>query len=308
MKYRDYYEVLGVDKKASDQEIKKAYRKLAKEYHPDLHPDDKDAKDKFSEINEAYEVLSDPDKRKKYDRFGKNANFTGGQNFDPSDFGFDFSNFGNGSYTYTTGTDSGFSDFFDSLFGGIGRSSYGRGNSKTFTDSYRPTSKKIKNTVDARIEISIDEARKGIKKSITIKHNNKTSNVDVNIPAGIKNNNKIKIDGTKYGIDAYILAKIIIKDEENRRLEGVDIIQKEYIRPWDALLGVKKKIHTLDSSLMVTIPENTKSGQKIRLKGYGYKDRKGNLGDMILEINIDNPTKVSPEMKELYEKLRQMEE
>ena len=134
MKYRDYYELLGVDKKASDADIKKAYRKLAKKYHPDLHPDDKDAHEKFSEINEAYEVLSDPEKRKKYDMFGKNANFSGGQNFNPSDFGFDFGNFGRGaSYSYSTGGDSGFSDFFDTLFGGIGRTA-SQAKSKRFTN------------------------------------------------------------------------------------------------------------------------------------------------------------------------------
>ena len=303
MKYKDYYELLGVDKKANDADIKKAYRTLAKKYHPDLHPDDKDAKEKFSEINEAYEVLSDPDKRRKYDTFGKNANFTGGQNFNPSDFGFDFSNFGNGSYTYTQGSDSGFSDFFDTLFGGLGRSSTGY---KSSSSRFSKKAKK-KSTLDARIEISIDEAINGCKKTIAIKDKDAMKNVEIDIPKGIKNNNKIKVNGAKYGIDAYILARIIIKDEENRRVSGNDIIQTERILPWQAYYGFKKKIDTLNGSLMVTIPKEIHTGQKMRLKGYGYKDRKGKKGDLILELIIDNPDSLNDKMKELYKKLNEVE-
>lgn len=308
MKYRDYYEILGVDKKASDAEIKKAYRKLAKKYHPDLHPDDKDAKDKFSEVNEAYEVLSDPQKRKKYDTFGKNANFSAGQNFNPNDFAFDFGNFGGSSYTYTTGSDSGFSDFFDSLFGNFGKSSSNfRPGSQRFTNGSTFTSKK-KNTLNTIIEISIDEAIKGCKKSVSVKDSNEIKNIEINIPKGIKNNNKIKVDGSKYGINAYILAKIIIKDEDDRRLDGIDIIKRERILPWQAYFGCKKKISTMDGNLMVNIPKETNSGQKMRLKGYGYTDRKGNKGDLILELIIDNPKNLSKEAKELYEKLQKVEE
>ena len=190
MKYRDYYEVLGVDKKASDADIKKAYRKLAKEYHPDLHPDDKDAADKFSEINEAYEVLSDPKKRKKYDKFGNNANFSGGQNFDPSDFGFDFGNFGGGSYSYTTGSDSGFSDFFDGLFGGFGRSNYQRAGSSKFSNT--KTAQK-KSTIETKIELSIDQAQKGLNKSIAIKHNNEIKNMKLTYQQVLKIIIKLKL-------------------------------------------------------------------------------------------------------------------
>ena len=147
MKYQDYYEVLGVKKDATEDEIKKAYRKLAKKYHPDLHPDDEKAHEKFSEINEAYEVLSDKDKRKKYDMFGNNYNFSQGQNFDPSQYGFsDFSNY---SYTSSGNSGGGFSDFFNLIFGnrdfsnkGFGERFSGFGN--TFTNGFQTRKKKVK--------------------------------------------------------------------------------------------------------------------------------------------------------------------
>ena len=137
MEYKDYYKVLGVDKKASSQEIKKAYRKLAKKYHPDLNKGDEKSQEKFKEINEAYEVLGNEDKRKKYDMFGSNYNFQGGQNFDPN--AYDFGNFGgfggfgknSGSYTYTTGgSGGGFSDFFNAFFSG------GQGSGGGFSDIF----------------------------------------------------------------------------------------------------------------------------------------------------------------------------
>jgi len=116
MEYKDYYKILGVSKDASKEEIKRAYRKLAKKYHPDLNPGNKEAQERFKEINEAYEVLSDDNKRRQYDAFGSAYNFTHGQNFDPSQFGFE--NFGNGyRYTYTTNGAEGFSDFFKMFFG-----------------------------------------------------------------------------------------------------------------------------------------------------------------------------------------------
>ena len=162
--------------------------------------------------------------------------------------------------------------------------------------------------MDARIEISIDEALNGTNKTIAIKHGKTTSNVDIKVPAGIKNNNKIKIDGSKYGINAYILAKVIVKDEDDRRLDGIDIIQEERISPWKAYFGTKVKINTLDGSLMVNIPEKVNSGQKIRLKGYGYKDRKGNKGDLFLEILIDNPKELTEEQIKLYQQLDELGE
>lgn len=309
MKYRDYYEILGVDKKSSTDEIKKAYRKLAKKYHPDLHPDDKEAEKKFTEINEAYEVLSDEEKRKKYDMFGKNANFQGGQNFDPSDFGFNFGNFGNGSYSYTSSNPNGFSDFFDGLFGGFSQNanSYQKGGSSRFSNFGQGFGRKKKENITTSITISIDEAMNGTNRSITIKNKERLIDVKVTVPKGIKNNNKIRIDGSKYGIDANIIAKVIIKNDDDLALDGIDLIKKVKIYPWDAYFGVKKKIETNTGAFMVNIPEKSQAGRKIRLKNRGYKDRKGNVGDLILEIVIENPSVLSKDQVNLYKKLKEEE-
>lgn len=309
MKYRDYYEMLGVDKKSSPDEIKKAYRKLAKKYHPDLHPDDKEAEKKFTEINEAYEVLSDEEKRKKYDMFGKNANFQGGQNFDPSDFGFNFGNFGNGSYSYTSSNPNGFSDFFDGLFGGFSQNanSYQKGGSSRFSNFGQGFGRKKKENITTSITISIDEAMNGTNRSITIKNKERLIDVKVTVPKGIKNNNKIRIDGSKYGIDANIIAKVIIKNDDDLALDGIDLIKKVKIYPWDAYFGVKKKIETNTGAFMVNIPEKSQAGRKIRLKNRGYKDRKGNVGDLILEIVIENPSVLSKDQVNLYKKLKEEE-
>lgn len=305
MEYKDYYEVLGVDKKASQEEIKKAYRKLAKKYHPDLHPDDESAHKKFTEVNEAYEVLSDPDKRKKYDTFGQNANFSGGQNFDPSDFGFDFSNFGGGSYSYTSSNDSGFSDFFDTLFGGF--STAGQKSRRSgFGDFKSGFSKPKKSKLNTEVSISIDEAMKGTTRTVSVKSQGSIKDIDLKIPKGLKDKNKIKIDGSKHGINADIIVKVNIKDEKDLKLDGIDFIKDVRLSPWDAYLGTKKKIDTIDGKILVTIPEKIEAGKKIRLKNKGYTDRKKNKGDLILNIIIDNPD-LNDKQVELYKKLKEIE-
>lgn len=303
MKYRDYYEILGINKKANEAEIKKAYRKLAKKYHPDLHPNDKESNEKFAEINEAYEVLSDPEKRKKYDMFGKNANFTQGQNFDPSQYGFDFTNFGNGTYSYTTGGGSGFSDFFDGLFGGFSSSS--RSTGRKFSNFTNGFSNKKRQRLDANVNISLEEAMQGSERTISIKSGGSLTEVKVKIPKGMPSNKKLKINGNKYGIDADIYVKVSIKDDNNRKLDGLDIIQREKIYPWEAYFGTKVKIDTLEGKFMVNIPEKIESGQKIRMQNKGYKDMNGNVGDLYIEVIIENPTKLSKNQEDLYRKLSQ---
>ena len=308
MKYRDYYEVLGLDKNASADDIKKSYRKLAKKYHPDLHPNDKIAAEKFTEINEAYEVLSDPQKRDKYDKFGKNANFTGGQNFDPSDFGFDFSNFGSNSYSYTSSNSSGFSDFFDSLFGGYSKEHSYKSTSNPFNGGFtQGFGARKQSKIEKEIHISLDEAMNGTSRTVQINNRGSNKNIEIKIPQGIRNNSKIRIDGAKYNINSKIQVKIVIDDDKDLRLDGINLIKKVSVTPWLAYFGGKLKVDTINGSFMVKVPEKIESGSRIRLKNRGYEDRKKNKGDLFLEFIINNPQTLTKEEEQLYKKLSHKE-
>ena len=147
---------------------------------------------------------------------------------------------------------------------------------------------------------------KGTKRKVSIKSKSGLTDVDINIPKGLKNNNKIKIDGSKYGLNADIFVKVIIEEEENLRLEGIDFVKKVKISPWDAYFGCKKKIDTIKGNILVSIPEKIAADKKIRLKNLGYTDRKDKTGDLILEIKIENP-ELNEEQIELYKKLKETE-
>lgn len=318
MKYKDYYETLGVDRSASQEAIKKAYRKLAKKYHPDLHPDDRSNDEKFKEVNEAYEVLGDKEKRQKYDTFGSNYNFQAGQNFDPSDFGFSGFRNGGGTYTYSTSGGSGdFSDFFDLIFGGgsgfgtgrqAGPSGFGgsAGRKKSpFADLgdlfHRGSGGKAPGqppVYQSDLSLSLEEAFQGGSRSLTFNLQGQTKDILVKWPAGIKEGQKIKIRGDKQGLDGDLLLKVHIQTPYE--LEGLDITMDLEVLPWEAYFGGKKTIDTLHGKIKVKLPAKSRSGQKIRIPGKGYQDRKKNKGDFYLRIMIKNPDRLSPEMEKQY--------
>ena len=301
MEYKDYYKTLGVDKSAKADEIKKAYRKLAKKYHPDLNPNDKGAQEKFKDINEAYEVLGDEDKRKKYDTFGSGYNFTNGQNFDPSQYGFE--NFGDGyKYTYSTGGGEGFSDFFNTFFGGgdFGINAlFGGGRTKR-QKTYRGEPQKY----ESEINITLGEGYNGTTKTVSFRIGNETRSLSVKVPKGILPGKKIKIKGEKAGINGDIYLKINFILEGKLRLEGLDIYEKVDLFPWDAALGTKIVVDSLEGKIKVTVPPNMENGKKIRIPKKGYRDMKGNRGDLYIEVNIVNPHNITKEQKRLYEQLR----
>ena len=217
MEYKDYYKILGVDKKASDAEIKKAFRTLAKKYHPDLHQGDKANEEKFKEINEAYEVLSDKDKRQKYDAFGSNYDFRGGQNFNPNDFGFGGFGGANGNggtyYRYeTNGSGGDFSDFFNMFFGGNDMGNMGNGRAKrssgfNINDLFRGKAKKERQRYNTELYISLDEAYHGSKRSVSLNIDGKNININLNIPKGITAGKSIKVAGEKWGVSGDIYFK-----------------------------------------------------------------------------------------------------
>lgn len=280
MEYKDYYKILGVEKTASADEIKKAFRKLAKENHPDLVGGDKKKEEKFKEINEAYEVLGDEAKRKEYDAIGAGG-FRQGMNFDPRDFGFD---------SYETTNAGGFSDFFNLFFGGAGRRAGNGGFSYT-------TGKAPRARYEAEVTITIEEGYRGTTRTLTLGGTNPKT-IEVKIPKGITPGKKIRVRGEKFGIAGDIY--VAIRFAEGARLEGLNLIRTLTLAPWEAYFGTKRTVETMDGKIRVTIPARVHSGSRIRVADKGYRDMKGKTGDLYFEVAIDNPS-----LNEKQEKLMQ---
>ncbi|NSW91983.1 MAG: DnaJ domain-containing protein [Firmicutes bacterium] len=308
MEYKDYYKILGVDKNASQNEIKKAYRKLAKQYHPDAHPGDKKAEEKFKEINEAYEVLGDEEKRKKYDTLGQGFNFQHGYNFDPSQFGFGK----NVRYEYRTGTNNDFSDFFNMFFGAdsfdLSDILRGFGKGTGYSRQYPIDG----DDIEANITITPEEGFKGLEKRITVKANGTEKTISFRIPAGIKQGEKIKLagqgnPGINGGRKGDLYLNVNFQASKKFELDGMDLLSTIDLYPWDAALGTETYFETIDGKIYVKIPPGVQSDSKIRISGQGYRDRKGLRGDLLLRVRIVNPGILTNEEKELYRKLRDIQ-
>lgn len=305
MKYRDYYEILGVDKKAGQDEIKKAYRKLAKKYHPDAHPGDKGSEEKFKEANEAYEVLGDPGKRKKYDQFGQNEQFRNGSDFDPSQYGF-----GN-NVRYQNGTSgSDFSDFFNMFFSGGSfhtEDLFGHGRSRTGRSVHNRPMKGEDS--EALISITVQEGFSGAEKRISLRTGGGDRTISFKIPSGIKNGEKIKLagqgnpgfNGGQNG-DLYLTVEIV--PGGGLELDGANLYASMDMMPWEAALGAGIPFDTLDGRILVSVPPGIQTGNRIRVAGKGYMDRSGARGDLYIKARIVNPTVLTDKQKELYEKLK----
>lgn len=301
MEYKDYYEILGVSKDASDKDIKNAYRKLAKKYHPDLNQGDQKAADKLKEVNEAYEVLSDSEKRKKYDRFGSGYDFSNGANFDPSQYGY-----GGGTYTYSTGGGD-FSDFFNMVFGRDSGSTGSKGFSGiNFEDIFsggksrkKPASKRY----DMELSLSLEEAYKGGEKSVGIVIGGQSKNIKIKWPKGITDGKKIKVNGKNQGIDGDIYVKVNIYSEDE--INGNNLTKTVDIYPWQAYFGTSKTVKTLDGNIKVKIPAGVQSGQVVKIANKGFIDMKGNKGDLFIKIMIKNPTKLTEKQEEIYRQLNE---
>ena len=303
MEYKDYYKTLGVDKSADQKTIKKAFRKLAKQYHPDLHPDDKKAHEKFKEINEAYEVLSDPKKKQTYDQFGSAGNFSGGMNFDPSQYG----------YTYTTTGGAGdFSDFFDMFFGGASAGAGSKRRSTTFNmgdifgdlkGGSRRGHKPQRTQYSTDLTISMDDAYNGVNRQVSLTIGGKAVDIPVKVPAGITDGKKLKVRGDKFGVDGDILFKIHVTAPKGVEIHGLDLVVDQAIYPWQAYFGDKITCDLPAGKLRITVPEKTKGGQKLRLAKKGLKDLKGHTGDAYVRFVIVNPENLSAEEEALYKQL-----
>ena len=311
MKYRDYYEILGVDKKASQDEIKKAYRKLAKKYHPDTHPGDKAAEDKFKEANEAYEVLGDAEKRKKYDQFGREGQFANGADFDPSQYGFG----NNVRYEYRQGVNGDFSDFFNMFFGGSDPFDSFGGSGGIFGQKQARGSRFTQNRQmkgednEATLEITPAEGFSGAERKISFRTASGERTISLKIPAGIKPGERIKLTGqggpgVNGGKNGDLYLKVEFRRDSGFELEGMNLEAQVELFPWEAALGAEISFMTLDGKISVKIPAGIQTGNKIRVGGKGYRDKAGARGDLYLRVKIVNPERLDKAQRELYEKLR----
>jgi curved DNA-binding protein len=319
--FRNYYEILGVPAEASSEEIKKVFRRLARQYHPDLNPGNKEAEEKFKDINEAYEVLSDLNKRSQYDQFsrfwqkkGFNKKAPKASNFrtttsDRNGTGrtstqeVDFSQFGD------------FNSFVDQL---LGRRSSTRvatersGVRVNSSDAFRPGTTKTAYTVsprsnpkdiEARLTLPLEKAYEGGRERIRLEDGR---SLEVELPPGMVTGQRVRLKGQGVG-GGNLFLKITVTPHPFFKLEGSDIVCQVPVTPSEAVLGGRIEVPTLDGRVKMTVPSGVRSGQRLRLAGKGYPRIDGVRGDQLVEIQIMVPREPNPQARELYEKLRQIE-
>ncbi len=307
---KDYYKILGVSKNATKDEIKKAYRSLARQYHPDLNPDNKEAEDKFKEVQEAHEVLSDEEKRKTYDMFGS-AEFRPGGRTTWRRAG---DTRGGYEYSYSARDFPGFEDIFKDIFGFTGEGKHGRGRGDAFRDifSYATRERASRGRdLEYQIEIDFDTAIRGGVRDISIsrqKHDKiETEMLSVKIPAGVNNGSRVRIHGKGEGGgeakgDLYL--RIKVKPHPIFKRKGDDIHLELPVTFYEAALGKKIEIPTIDGTAELTVPEGVQTGTRLRLKGKGVPNLKTKArGDQYIEIKIVMPEKISEDDRKRFEEL-----
>lgn len=327
VQYKDYYEILGVPRTASEKEIKSAYRKLARKHHPDINPG---AADKFKEINEAYEVLGDPDKRKRYDSLGNNwrhgagfnpppgyESYTSGNYQDVSDI---FGDFGFGGSTGPTG----FSDFFDTLFGQMGAGGRGsRGRTayqqqyaqpgygpEAYQEYYEPSAESGRAlTVEQALPLDIEEVAKGVTKPVRIAHSGKT--LTVNIPKGVKPNTKIRLAGEGKtgagGRKGDVMLIVQYKKHPLYEVDGQNLIYEVGVSVPDLVLGGEVQVPTLSGNVTLKIAPGTQPGRLHRLRGQGLPTKDGIVGDLLVRPKARIPEHPSEKELEHYQALKQLQ-
>lgn len=293
MEFIDYYKILGIDKSATEDDIKKAYRKLARKLHPDLNPNDKEAHHKFQQVNEANEVLSDPEKRKKYDTYGKDWQHA--DQFEQQKKSRAQSQNTGGQQFYGNADGGDFSSFFDSMFGGPGQSSR---QTKFRGQDY-----------NAELKLNLTDGLLTHQQTLTV--NGK--NIRITIPAGIENGQVIKLKG--YGAagvnggpsgDLYIT--FVIAPHPTFKRLGNDIYTTVKIDLYTALLGGETTIDTLTGKVKLTVKPETQSGTKIRLRGKGFPvyKKEGETGDLYVTYEVELPTNLTEEQKKLFTELSKL--
>jgi curved DNA-binding protein len=336
--YKDYYETLGVPRTASEADLKKAFRKLAREFHPDVAKNKKQAEERFKEINEAYEVLGDPAKRKKYDELG--ANWQSGAEFHPPPGWESFARgrtsarsgpAGEGYEFHFGGT--GFSDFFEQIFGSAGNrgaAGFGRGSAFAQEDLGAERGQDI----EGDIMVTLEEAMRGSVRSVSIRHGvacdqcggtgqrnrrpcstcggtgqvAKTDTWQVKIPAGVTEGQRLRIAGRgEAGIgggaagDLYL--RVRLARHPDFEVQDHNLIYEVEVAPWEAVLGTNISVPTLGGHVSIKVPAGTQNGQKLRVRGRGLPQRGGGNGDLIISTRIEVPKRVSDSERKLWEQL-----
>ena len=323
IKFQDYYETLGVSRTASQEEIQKAFRKLARKFHPDVNKE-KSAEAKFKQINEAYEVLKDPEKRKKYDLLG--ANYHAGQDFEPPP-GFDFGGMkfrraGDGA-SQGFGGFGDFSEFFETLFGG-GAAGMGGGMGGAFGAQFGgggPFAQTRKGEDhQAEIELSLEDIFHGGSKQVSFEQveydargvpRRELKKLKIKIPKGLKDGSVIRLSG-QGGASAGgaaagdLLLKVRLARHPLYKVEGDNLVLAVPVTPWEATLGAQVTVKTLSGELRVTIPTGAQSGQRLRVRGKGLQSGSGNSGDLYLELSIAVPGELSAKERELMQQLKEV--
>jgi curved DNA-binding protein len=295
MEYVDYYKILGIDKNASAEDIKKAYRKLARKYHPDVNPNNKEAHKKFQEINEANEVLSDPEKRKKYDQYGKDWKHA--EEFEKARQHQRQRSYSSEGADSFGGDDGNFSDFFESLFGGMGARG-GRRQTKYKGHDY-----------EAELHLGLREAYTTHQRTLTLNERN----IRITIPAGVENGQKIRLkghgaEGMNGGPNGDLYITFIMEDDPQFKRLGNDLYTNAEIDLYTAVLGGETTIETLSGKIKLKVPAGTQNDTKTRIKGKGFPvyKKEGEFGDLYITYKVNIPTTLSEKEKQLFSELSKL--
>jgi curved DNA-binding protein len=330
VQYKDYYAVLGVPRTASDAEIKKAFRKLAREYHPDVAKDKKRAEEKFKEVNEAYEVLGDPAKRQRYDQLG--ANWKSGAEFRPPPGwgGARRSNAGGADFEFNFGG-TGFSDFFEQLFG----ARRGAAGGPSFSSGADESDFAARGAdLESDLMVTLEEALQGSVRTVNVRHAveceacsgtgrrgqrpcgvcggagrvHKSETYQVKVPAGVTPGQRLRLAGrgeagARGGLAGDLYLRVRFAGHPDFEVEAHNLIYEAALAPWEAVLGTNIPVPTLEGRVNIKVPPGTQNGQKLRVRGRGLPQRTGGRGDLLVVAQVTVPTQVTDAERKLWERL-----
>jgi curved DNA-binding protein len=317
LEYKDYYKTLGVPREAGEDELKKAFRKLARKYHPDTATDKKAAEEKFKEINEAYEVLGDKEKRKRYDELGPDWQ----QGPSPAGAGGGFRRARGAGGPMAGGEDfefggTGFSDFFEHMFGGRGQRAPGGFGGFGGYPGEAEEGPSHGQDLNADLLVTLEEASQGAERVLSLRRRDRATGIErtetlkVRVPPGVSDGQRIRVagkgePGPGRGPAGDLYLTVRLQKHPDFRVEGSDLYYDLELAPWEAALGAKKNVTTLQKAVTLTVPPGAGTGQQLRLKGLGLPKRDGTRGDLYAVLAVQVPAAKNAAQKKLWEQLRE---